>query len=336
MHPELFEVPFLHISVKSYGTMLVIGFLLAALLMRRMMNKAGQNPEWVTNAALYALIAGVVSSRVFYVLHHSAQFEDNFFRVFAVWEGGLEFLGGVLGAVGFLFIYLRVKKLPYRLYFDVLAVGLMLGAGFGRIGCLFNGCCYGRPADVPWAIRFPYNSLAYQSQAYPDPARHRDAPRLELPAEYFGWQDQQGGWITATEGNKYAAPLRPLEALTAPQKQAVTQGEYRCLPVHPTQIYSSVNLFLMTAVLYGLWRWIGQKKPGMIVSLTLMLYAAIRFFEETLRDDNPFEYAWWMLYRGGTISQNIAIYLFIVGAALLGVVSAVMNDKSQKSTKSNR
>lgn len=317
MHPELFEIPFVHVTVKSYGTMMVIGFLLAALLMRRMMKRAGQNPEWITNAALYALIAGVVSARVFYVLHHRWQFAGDFFRVFAVWEGGLEFLGGVLGAVVFLLIYLRVKKLPYRLYFDVLAVGLMLGAGFGRIGCVLNGCCYGRPAEVPWAIRFPYNSLAYQSQVYPDAARKRTVPQLELPAEYFGWQDRQGGWIAATDGNKYDAPLKPLEKLNEAQKQAVTKGPYRCLPVHPTQIYSSLYLFAITAVLYGLWRWVGREKPGVVLSLALMLYAATRFFVETLRDDNPFEYGWWMLYRGGTISQNISIYLFLIGGVLL-------------------
>jgi len=319
VHPELFEIPFLHITVKSYGTMMVIGFLVAVSLMRRMMKKAGQNPEWITNGALYALMAGVVSSRVFYVLHHSSQFEGNFFRVFAVWEGGLEFLGGVLGAVGFLLVYCWVKKLPYRLYFDVLAVGLMVGAGFGRIGCLLNGCCYGRPADVPWAIRFPYNSLAYQSQVYPDPARGRTEPRLKLPAEYFGWQDRQGGWIAATEANKYNAPLKPFDKLTDAQKRAVTQGDYRCLPVHPTQIYSSINLFAMAAMAYGLRRWLGQRMPGAAMSMTLMVYGVVRFCEEMLRDDNPFEYAWWMLYRGGTISQNISIYLFLVGGVLLFV-----------------
>jgi hypothetical protein len=70
MHPELFEVPFLHVTVKSSGTLMVVGFLLAVGLMRRMMRKAGQNPECITNAALYALIAGIVGSKLFYVVHH--------------------------------------------------------------------------------------------------------------------------------------------------------------------------------------------------------------------------------------------------------------------------
>lgn len=319
MHPELFEVPFLHVTVKSYGTLMVVGFLLAVGLMRRMMRKAGQNPECITNAALYALIAGIVGSKLFYVVHHFDPAVGVFSLFFS--GSGFEFLGGVLGAIGFLLVYLRVQKLPMGVYFDVLAVGLMLGQGFGRVGCLMNGCCYGKPADVPWAVRFPYASLPYYGQAFPDDARFRDKPRLELPVEYFGWKDRQGGWIQADKENMYSAGLKPKELLTVEQKEAVTHGPYRCLPVHPSQLYSSANAFLLTAVFYGLWRRIGLKKPGMIVGMILITYGMTRFGLETLRDDNPFEYAWWMLYKGGTISQNICIYLVLLGAILLGFVS---------------
>ena len=318
MHPELFKLPFVDVTVKSYGTLMVIGFMLATLLMRRMMKKAGQNPEWITNAALYALVAGIVGSKLFYVVHHyqpSRSLRDLIFS-----GSGFEFLGGVLSAIVFLLIYLRVRKLSWRLYFDVLAVGLMLGLAFGRLGCLMNGCCYGKPAEAPWAVRFPYASLPYYSLVYPDEARFRSEPRLELPVEYFGWLDRQGNWIAASEQDKYNAALKPKERLTPDQKTAVTQGPYRCLPLHPTQVYSSLNAFMLTAIFYGLWCRIGLKRPGMILSMILIAYGLTRFGLETLRDDNPFEYAWWMLYKGGTISQNICIYLVLAGIVLLGVV----------------
>ncbi len=48
-----------------------------------------------------------------------------------------------------------------------------------------------------------------------------------------------------------------------------------------------------------------------------ILYGTTRFFLETLRDDNPFEQAWWAIYKGGTVSQNIGIYMFIAGVILL-------------------
>ncbi|MCI0499241.1 MAG: prolipoprotein diacylglyceryl transferase [Planctomycetales bacterium] len=300
MHPEFFNIPFLNISVKSYGTLLVIGFLVAVWLMRRMMNRSGQNPEWVTNAAMYALLCGIVGARVFYVLHHREVFSGRPLDAFAVWQGGLELLGGVLTAIGFLWLYLWRKNLPKRLYLDVLAVGLMVGLGFGRIGCLMNGCCYGKISDAPWSVHFPYASSAFYSQIHPDPARNRYWPQLELPESYF-----QNGY------------LKPFEQLTPEQKKAVTSGSFRALPVHPTQIYSSINAFFLAGILYAVWRKFGQARPGIVMSIMLILYGMTRFCIETLRDDNPFEFGWWAIYKGGTVSQNICIYLILSGIILL-------------------
>jgi phosphatidylglycerol:prolipoprotein diacylglycerol transferase len=315
MHPELFEIPFLHISVKSYGTMMVIGFLMACLLMRAMMRRVGQEPDYVSNVAMYALLCGVVGARVFFVLHYSEQFKGRPLDVFAVWNGGLELLGGVITAIAFLMVYLWKQKLPKRLYLDVLAVGLMVGVGFGRIGCLMNGCCYGKTCDAPWAIRFPYGSPVYYSQVQPDPARNRTEPLLELPQDYFN--------------NGY---LKPYEDLKEAQKEAVKDGPYHALKVHPTQIYSSIDAFLLAGILYAVWRCIGQRKPGVVSALMLILYGTARFLIERLRDDNPFETAWWAIYKGGTVSQNISIYMVIVGAILLAIMATrkpVKQDEAQ-------
>ncbi|MHC4881489.1 MAG: prolipoprotein diacylglyceryl transferase [Planctomycetota bacterium] len=310
MHPELFEIPFLHITVKSYGTLMVIGFLAAVWLMRRMMKRSGQNPDHIANVAMYALICGIAGARVFYVIHYHDLFRNRPMEVFAVWQGGLELLGGVIAAIVFLVSYLYFKKLPKRLYLDVLAVGLMVGLGFGRIGCLMNGCCYGKCSDASWAVQFPYGSPAFCSQTQPDPARGRDKPLLDLPDSYYS--------------NGY---LKEYDDLTEEQKQAVKEGPYRALKVHPTQIYSSINAFILAGVLYTLWRRFGQKKPGVVLSSMFILYGTARFFLETLRDDNPFEGAWWILYKGGTVSQNIGIYLLIIGAVLLTIFATRKSEK---------
>ena len=62
MHPELFEIPFLHISVKSYGTLMVIGFLAALWIMRRLMRGAGQDPDRISSIAMYALLCGIIQT----------------------------------------------------------------------------------------------------------------------------------------------------------------------------------------------------------------------------------------------------------------------------------
>jgi phosphatidylglycerol---prolipoprotein diacylglyceryl transferase len=302
MHPVLFEIPFLHLKIQSYGTMMVIGFVVALWLMRRLMKKSGQNPEHVTNIAMYALLTGLVGARLFYVIHHHDLFVGRFMEIFAIWKGGLEFLGGFLFGLAFLWLYLWKQKLPKRLYLDILAIGLMVGLGFGRIGCFLNGCCFGRPADVPWAVQFPYESPSFYSQIRPDLQRDRSNPMLNLPDDYY-------------DADGY---LKPYNELTPEQQQAVgSGGQYACLAVHPTQLYSSLNGFILAGVLLLTWLKIGRKKPGVTMSLMLILYGATRFYLESLRADNPFEHAWWAIYKGGTVSQNIGIYLIIAGTICL-------------------
>lgn len=303
MHPELFEIPFLNISVKSYGTLMVIGFLVAVWLMRRIMKGLGQDPDRISNVAMYALLFGIIGARIFYVIHHHDQFTGRPMEAFAVWKGGLELLGGVIAAIGFVWFYLWKFKLPKRLYLDILAIGLMVGVGFGRLGCLMNGCCYGKCSDVSWAVRFPYGSPAFESQVYPDPARGRTEPLLDLPDDYF-----RSGYY------------KDFDDLTEEQKNAVKRGGPYCThPVHPTQIYSSICAFILAGILYAIWRMIGKRKPGVVLSCMFIFYGPVRFWLETLRDDNPFEKAWWAIYKGGTVSQNIGIYMFIAGMILLTI-----------------
>lgn len=187
MYPELFEIPFVHLTVKSYGLMMVVGFLLAISLIRRLSRNIIPNPQLITNAALYSLIAGVLGARLFYVLHHFEKFQGSWLSFFAIWQGGLELYGGVLLAIPVIVFYAWYHKLSVRRQLDVLAIALMLALGFGRIGCFMRGCCFGKPTDLPWAVRFPYASHLYHSQIYPDPKRNRPNPHLQLPDEFFGY-----------------------------------------------------------------------------------------------------------------------------------------------------
>ncbi len=317
MHPELFKIPFINHTIYSFGPMTVIGFIAGYLLIRRLSRRISSDPCVITNVVLYCLIAGVAGARAFYVIHHISQFRGNFPSVFATWRGGLEFYGGVILAVPVIVFYLWHKKQPIRRYLDILAIGLMLGLAFGRIGCFLNGCGFGKPSRAPCAVRFPYNSYAYNSQINPNLKRNRPEPQLMLPDDYCIYIDDTG--------HKYP---KPFDELNPAQKFEVTQGKYRCLPVYPTQLFSSANAAILCFILYLFWlRSLrnpgsgGKNKlltqPGAIFSLALILYGVTRFFIEYLRDDNPFEYAWWAVYKGGTVSQNIAIYMVMLGAALM-------------------
>jgi len=325
MYPELFKIPVIDLPLPSFGLMMVIGFLAAVLVMRRLSRDITDNPQLITNASLYALIAGVVGARLFYVVHYFDRFRGDWFSVFAVWQGGLEFLGGVILAIIFLLFYLKLHKLSIRRYFDILAIGLMLGLAFGRIGCFLKGDCFGKPTQVAWGVRFPYGSDVYQSQIQPNPKRNRPEPYLKLPAEFFGYYKRNG---------KTYYSLKRYEDLTQEQKDLVTKGEFRCLPVHPTQLYSLVNAAILSFILY-LFRRRAQAaarlkngtklfaRPGCTFSLMFVLYGITRSLIESLRDDNPFEYGWWAIYKGGTVSQNLSIYMVILGVVLLVIFEKI-------------
>jgi phosphatidylglycerol:prolipoprotein diacylglycerol transferase len=323
MHPELLTIPFTGLTIKSYGTLMVIGFLVAVYVMRRLCQREGIDPIAITNAALYSLMAGIVGARIFYVLHYWEQFSGDWLGVFKIWRGGLEFLGGVVLAIVTMALYLRHLRLPVRRAMDVLAIGLMLGLGFGRIGCLLNGCCFGRPTDLPWGIRFPYNSFAYVSQINANPQRGRAEPQLDLPKDpYWDFDDEEGRWHP-----------KPLSLLTDQQRYEAIKGKWRCLPVHPTEIYGSLKAFTLALILYLFWRrgfalrQMGQSgrwlaRPGLTFGLMVMLYGIARFLLELLRDDNPYEWA------GLTISQLMGLAMVVIGIGLILIMSWMRPERS--------
>jgi phosphatidylglycerol:prolipoprotein diacylglycerol transferase len=329
MHPELFEIPFINWPVRSFGVMMVIGFLLGFYVLGRLGSKISSNPQLITNLALYCLIAGVIGARVFYVIHHFDKLDRPLASMFAVWHGGLEFYGGVIFAIPVIVFYSRYHKLPIRRCLDIMAITLMLGLAFGRLGCFLNGCCFGKPTELPWAVRFPYNSFTFFSQVNANPERNRFVPQLKLPHdEYSSYPD--------ISTKLYP---KPFEELTEQQKFEVTKGEYRCLPVHPTQLYSSANAAFLCLVLYLFWRRSQRAahsgktrmlfaRPGHTFALAFILYGLARFLIEYLRDDNPFEYAWWAIYKGGTVSQSLSIYLVILGMVLTAIFQAIKSDAS--------
>ena len=98
--------------------------------------------------------------------------------------------------------------------------------------------------------------------------------------------------------------------------------------IHPTQLYSSASGAVMCLILYLFWRRSRKAensknlpppfaKPGSTFALMFVLYGIFRFLVEFLRDDNPFEYSWWAIYKGGTVSQNLGIYMVIFGTVLM-------------------
>lgn len=166
MHPVMLNLPFLGISVKSYGLMMMLGFFAATWWAMYRAQKVKADPDVILNLGFISLICGIAGARLLYVI----QFWDQDFAgqpnplmaIIDITKGGLVFYGGFLLAIIGALTYLIWAKHSIRLYLDILAPSLMLGLAFGRMGCFLNGCCWGAPTrTVPWAVTFPYGSPAF-------------------------------------------------------------------------------------------------------------------------------------------------------------------------------
>ena len=69
-------------------------------------------------------------------------------------NGGLSFHGAIVGALVTIGYFAWKRGVKYGTLCDIIAPGIFAGYAIGRVGCFFNGCCYGFPTDVAWAVRF--------------------------------------------------------------------------------------------------------------------------------------------------------------------------------------
>lgn len=85
---------------------------------------------------------------------HRCYPERDCLSAFKPWKGGLVFYGGFIFAAGFSFWYIRRHRLPFWKIADVFGYILPMGLFLGRLGCLLNGCCYGKTTSLPWGVRY--------------------------------------------------------------------------------------------------------------------------------------------------------------------------------------
>lgn len=155
MYPDLIDIGFLHL--KTYGACMAAGFLVCWWLVERLSGRKD-----LSNFLLALMVSGVVGSRIAYVIEHwSQEFAAHPERIVRVDQGGLMFYGGLILALVVFFVWCaRTKEHPLALA-DLLATVVPLGHAFGRIGCFFYGCCYGRDSDAWCAVTFPAGSPSW-------------------------------------------------------------------------------------------------------------------------------------------------------------------------------
>lgn len=289
------------LRIYGYGLMLVLGFLLGIYLARWRARRFGESPDAVTTLGLLALVAGVVGSRLAFVIEKwDSQFawrEDPLPEILNITSGGLIYYGGAALVFVSIIAYLRLRRMPIRRYLDIIAPSLMIGLAFGRMGCLLNGCCYGgrSRAEFPLAMRFPYASkpLLRLGEADNIFGRAAPAPAFMHQAATLGDEDLAGmgvpRWLfrqrldgEVQRNERGEAIVKMPAELTA--EQARQAAHLRSLPLQPAQVFGVVNGLLIAGVLLFASRL--RSREGQVFALMLILYPITRFVLECIRGDN--------------------------------------------------
>ena len=163
------------ITLRWYGLLFASGFLLGYFITRKFFRDAGRSIEEVDLLLTYVLIATIVGARLGHVFFYEAEYYlSNPIEILYIWQGGLASHGGAIAIL--IGLYLYIRKLGNMQFFwitDRIAIPVVLGASFIRIGNFFNSEIHGVEASVPWAVIFTqvsmeprHPSMLYESILY--------------------------------------------------------------------------------------------------------------------------------------------------------------------------
>lgn len=256
MHPILFSIG--SFSLHTYGLCMAVGILCAYAVLVRLVRRRGENPDTLANLVVALVAVGLAGARSFYVAEHwTAQFAGDPLAAVRLWEGGLMFYGSIVFGAAGLVAWCLWRKRSVLEWLDLFAVVVPLGQAFGRLGCFFNGCCYGRACETAVSVRYPAYSLP--------------------------WRDQVG-----------AGSLRPFAdgtfpALSLPVLPTQLFESVACLALF------LVLLWLFRRLHPAADAGKGARFPGAVAAGYFLGYGSIRFVDEIFRADERLHFGWFSI-----------------------------------------
>ena len=152
MYPKLFELG--AINIYTYGVLLAAAYLTGLQVARVRARRRGLDPNRVMDLGIYIIISALIGAKLMLLIVEFEHFSLSLADLWALVRSGGVFYGGLFLAVPVALWYMRRHRMPTWTTCDIFAPGIALGHAIGRIGCLMAGCCFGRPASVPWGITF--------------------------------------------------------------------------------------------------------------------------------------------------------------------------------------
>jgi phosphatidylglycerol:prolipoprotein diacylglycerol transferase len=330
------------LPIRGYGVMLLSGVVGALVLNLVRGRRRGLDTEMINNLAFWLFLGGIAGARLFYIIEYRQQYlrgslRETLVAVINLSQGGLVVYGSIFGGALALVLFARKYRLPGLALTDLVAPGVLLGVALGRIGCFLNGCCYGGVCDLPWAVQFPWRSPPHVRQAElelvylhglklkagpgnaplidavepgSEAARHGLAPGMRIE-EINGIRavsvDEARLLLLDTYGGGHRLSIIADDD-PRPRQWLLTGPSEASLPIHPAQLYSSLDGLLICLFLLA---WAPfSRRDGELLAWSATIYPVTRFLMEMIRTDEPA-----VLGTGLTISQNISLAI-LFGAGL--------------------
>lgn len=150
--PIIFEIG--PLALRYYGLCIALGIIVATWLAGRELERKGYERTLALDSLFFIVPLGFIGARIYHVITDYGLYRDDPFpAVFLVQNGGLGIYGAVVGGFLGLLIFARVRDISPLAFADAAAPGVILAQAIGRWGNYFNQELFGRPSNLPWAIR---------------------------------------------------------------------------------------------------------------------------------------------------------------------------------------
>lgn len=147
------------ITFHWYGLMIAIGAISAYLSVEYRAKKKGLKYELIFSLFIWCLVGGILGAKLLYIITQLKSFiEDP--GLWLKFSDGFVVYGGIIGGIFAGFLFCKRHKLNFLQYFDLVMPSIALAQGFGRVGCIFAGCCYGVETNSAFSLVFKSSNYA--------------------------------------------------------------------------------------------------------------------------------------------------------------------------------
>ena len=162
-------IEFFSLEIRWYSLAYIAGILIGWFVAKKIFIQNDDINKKFDDYITYLIIGIILGGRIGYILFYNIEYYlKNFYEIFALWNGGMSFHGGLIGVFVATFIFCKKHKINHYIFLDAISLVAPIGIFFGRIANFLNSELIGRETDVFWSVKFILidNVSRHPSQIY--------------------------------------------------------------------------------------------------------------------------------------------------------------------------